>query len=198
MLVIGLTGGIGSGKSTAAHIFAKLGAEVIDTDAIAHSLTAPGQPAVAAIAAAFGPQHLAADGSLDRATMRQLVFNEPQAKKQLENILHPLIRHAVKEQLALPSSAAYRIVVVPLLFETQSYSEIISRILVVDCPETQQVERAMARSRLSEDEVQAIMAAQIPRADRLAGADDVIVNDTSLENLTIQVNELHKKYLRLA
>lgn len=198
MLVIGLTGGIGSGKSTAAQIFGELGAEIIDTDAIAHALTAPGQPAVEAIAAAFGPQYIGPDGALNRAAMRRLVFDNAEAKQKLENILHPLIRAAVADRLATPTTAPYRIVVVPLLFETNAYASLIHRALVVDCPEEMQIKRAISRSRLQEEDVRAIIAAQIPRPRRLAAADDVIVNDSTLENLTSQVNEMHKKYLRLA
>jgi dephospho-CoA kinase len=198
MLVIGLTGGIGSGKSTAADLFAALGAEVIDTDRIAHALTAPGQPAIAEIAAVFGPELITAEGALDRAAMRKRVFEDIAAKNRLEDILHPRIRQAVAEQLAQPTQAPYRILVVPLLFETDSYRTLIQRILVVDCPEPLQIQRAMSRSKLNESDVQAIIDAQISREARLHGADDVILNDSSLENLEKQVSEFHKKYLRLA
>lgn len=198
MLVIGLTGGIGSGKSTAADLFATLGAEVIDTDRIAHELTAPGQPAIAEISAAFGPEFISTEGALDRAAMRKRVFEDGTAKKRLEDILHPRIRQAVAEQLAQPTEAPYRILVVPLLFETDSYRTLIQRILVVDCPEPLQIQRAMSRSKLSESEVQAIIDAQISRKARLNGADDVILNDSSLENLKKQISDFHKKYLRLA
>lgn len=198
MLVIGLTGGIGSGKSTAAELFAERGAEVIDTDVIAHRLTAPGQPVVALIASTFGTQYVTPQGSLDRAAMRKLVFENHTAKQQLENILHPLIRQEVAAQVLKPTTAPYRIIVVPLLFETASYGNLIQRILVIDCPEPLQIQRAMSRSKLTETEVQAIIAAQIPRTERLLRTDDVIVNDSSLENLINQVNKMHKKYIRLA
>jgi len=198
MLVVGLTGGIGSGKSTVAEMFARLGAAVTDTDVIAHALTAAGQPALTDIAAAFGAGMLRPDGTLDRAALRQLVFGNPEAKKTLEAILHPRIRHAVAAELAQPVAAAYRMVVVPLLFEAQGYSALIQRSLVVDCPEPLQIARTMARSRLSETEVRAIIATQLPVADRLARADDVIANDSSLENLTERVGEMHKKYISLA
>lgn len=198
MLVIGLTGGIGSGKSTAAHLFAELGAEIVDTDAIAHTLTASGQPAVDTIAATFGRQFIDPNGALNRAAMRRLVFDDAEAKQKLENILHPLIRAAVADRLALPTKAPYRIVVVPLLFETNAYGNLIQRSLVVDCPEEMQVHRAISRSALVEEDVRAIIAAQILRSRRLALADDIIVNDSSLENLTKQIKEMHKKYLRLA
>jgi len=198
MLVIGLTGGIGSGKSTAAELFSELGVEVIDTDVIAHRLTGPGAPAVALIASTFGARYVTPEGSLDRGAMRKLVFENRAAKQQLEQILHPLIRQEVAAQLLRPTTAPYRIIVVPLLFETESYGSVIQRILVIDCPETLQTERAMARSKLTESEVQAIIAAQVSRNERLLGADDVILNDSSLENLINQVNKMHKKYIRLA
>jgi dephospho-CoA kinase len=198
MLVIGLTGGIGSGKSTVARIFASLGAEIIDTDEISHQLTAPGQPAVKAIGRELGAGYIGADGGLDRAALRQLVFNDSAARKKLEDILHPRIRQRVAELLAAPSAAPYRIVVVPLLFETGAYAGLVQRTLVVDSSEQQQIERTMARSALTQEEVRTIMQSQLSRTLRLARADDVIVNDSNLENLTAKVGDLHKKYIRLA
>lgn len=198
MLVVGLTGGIGSGKSTAAELFAQLGAAVTDTDAIARALTAPGHPLLKVIASEFGMQYLTPDGALDRTALRQLVFNDAPAKKVLESILHPLIRQAVAAELAQPTTAPYRIVVVPLLFETGGYADLVQRTLVVDCPEELQIQRTMARSALTEIEVRAVMAEQLPREVRLANADDVIVNDACMENLAKQVGEMHKKYIRLA
>jgi dephospho-CoA kinase len=198
MLVVGLTGGIGSGKSTAAGLFAELGAAVTDTDIIARMLTEPDHPLVEVIASAFGTQYLTPDGALDRAALRRLVFNDAAAKQTLENILHPPIREAVAAELEQPTSAPYRIVVVPLLYETGAYADLVQRTLVVDCPEQLQIQRTMARSALTETEVRAMMAQQLPRALRLARADDVIVNDSDLENLAAQVREMHKKYIRLA
>jgi dephospho-CoA kinase len=198
MLAVGLTGGIGSGKSTAAELFAKLGAAVTDTDVIARTLTAPGQPLLKVIANEFGMQFFTPDGTLDRAALRRLVFNDATKKRKLESILHPLIRQTVTAELAHPTTAPYRIVVVPLLFETRGYADLVQRTLVVDCPEELQIQRATARSALTEIEVRAMMAEQMPRELRLAHADDVIVNDASLENLAELVDEMHKKYIRLA
>src|SRR3989338_1088990 len=198
MLVVGLTGGIGSGKSTVAELFARLGVAVTDTDAIAHALTAQGQPALKAIANEFGAQYLTPEGALDRAALRHLVFSDAAAKKTLETILHPLIRQAVADELAQPAAAAYRMIVVPLLFETGAYDDIVQRTLVVDCPEEMQIHRAMARGTLTEAEVRAVMAAQLSRDARLARANDVIVNDASLESLAKQVAAMHKKYLEFA
>lgn len=197
-LVIGLTGGIGSGKSTAAQMFAKLGAEIIDTDAISHQLTAPRGAALTAIQNAFGTEVMGADGSLDRAAMRQKVFENPPVRKQLEDILHPLIRQAVTTRLNQASNAPYRMVVVPLLFETGAYQSVIQRTLVIDCPEALQISRATSRSSLSEHAVRQIMAAQCSREQRLALADDLVCNDSGLEKLREEVLALHKKYIALA
>lgn len=196
MLVVGLTGGIGSGKSEAAALFAARGAPVIDTDAIAHALVAPGQPALQTIAKAFGTEALQPDSSLDRAWMRQRIFTDPTARQTLENILHPLIREEVRQSLARNADAAYQIVMVPLLFETGAYAQLIHRSLLIDCDEALQISRAMARSRLSEAEVRAIMATQWSRTQRLAAADDVIRNDGSLQELAEQVQAKHEKYIK--
>ena len=197
-LVIGLTGGIGSGKSTVAQMFAELGAEIIDTDAISHQLTAPDGAAMPAITNTFGSEVISADGSLDRAVMRQKVFENPQVRKQLEEILHPLIRQEVAHQLGSSGNAPYRMVVVPLLFESGAYQTIIQRSLLIDCPETLQISRAMARSGMTETAVRQVMAAQCSREQRLALADDVIGNDNGLEKLREEVLALHKKYIALA
>lgn len=197
-LVIGLTGGIGSGKSTAAQMFAELGAEIIDTDAISHQLTAPGGAAIAAITSTFGSEVIDRDGSLDRAAMRQKVFEDSTARKQLEDILHPLIRQEVAGRLSQASNAPYRLVVVPLLFETGAYQPVIQRVVLIDCPEALQISRATSRSKMSENAVRQIMAAQYSREQRLALADDVICNDRGLEKLREEVLALHKKYIALA
>jgi len=194
---VGLTGGIGSGKSKAAEFFAQHGAAVIDTDAIAHELTGPAGPAMTQIERAFGREYLREDGSLDRTRMRSLVFSELGAKQKLEKILHPLIRDVARARVA-SAQAPYSILVVPLLLETGSYRDLLDRVLVVDCDEGQQIARTMARSQLTHDEVIRIMSAQIPRAERLAAANDVIVNDGDIETLQARVEALHRQYLDAA
>ena len=191
---VGLTGGIGSGKSTVAELFAARGASVIDTDLIAHQLTASGGAAMPDLLAAFGPSCVGADGSLDRAAMRALVFSDPDAKKRLEAILHPAIR-AASIAAARIATGSYVMYVVPLLFESGAWRERVTRIVAVDCPEALQVARVMARSHLSEEQVRAIMATQVSRQARLDGADDVIVNDGEAALLAPQVDRLHAEYL---
>ena len=195
--VIGLTGGIGSGKSAAADLFAARGALMVDTDQIAHQLTAPGGTAMDAIRQAFGNGVVAADGALNRAAMRALAFEDPDARKRLEAILHPMIR-AESERLCLAATTPYVMLVVPLLIESGTYRQRVRRLCVVDCPEEVQVARVMQRSGLEERQVRAIMAAQASRAERLAAADDVIDNGGSYEQLAAQVERLHAAYLQLA
>jgi dephospho-CoA kinase len=194
---IGLTGGIGCGKSSAAAIFQELGAAVVDTDEIAHELTRPGSAALAAIQREFGADYIAADGGLDRTRMRRLVFSDPAARKRLEAILHPLIRTESQARITA-AQQPYVIVVVPLLLETGAYSALVKRVLVVDCDEAQQMARTTSRSGLSAAEVRAVMAAQVPRAVRLAAADDVLRNDADLTTLRREAEALHAKYLALA
>ena len=200
--VIALTGGIGSGKSSVADMLAGLGAAVIDTDAIAHRLTAAGQPGARAIGASFGVHYLAADGALDRNRMRELVFSDPPAKKQLENLLHPMIRAEVESEMIAAAGAwapaPYIVLVVPLLIETGAYRNVARRVLVVDCDERQQVARVIQRSRITAEAVQAIMASQASRAERLQRADDVVRNDGDLAALRAAVESLHRNYLDLA
>jgi len=196
MYVVGLTGGIGSGKSEAAVCFAALGVPVVDTDAIAHRLTAPSMPAAAQIARVLGSDCLAPDGALDRAKLRRKVFADQAARKTLENILHPLIRAAVTEELGKHPDAPYQVLIVPLLFETGGYQDIVNSTLAMDCSEAEQIRRATTRSGLSEDEVRAIMAAQLPRAERCARADDVILNDGSLQELADKIRQKHEKYIK--
>jgi dephospho-CoA kinase len=195
--VVGLTGGIGSGKSAAANCFAAHGVAVIDTDVIAHELTAVGGAAMPALVAAFGSEAATADGALDRAYMRRLAFADPSARKRLEAILHPMIRTLSAERCQL-ARTPYVILAVPLLVESGTYRQRCNRIAVVDCPESLQISRVMTRSGLSEHDVRAIMANQASRDERLAIADDVIANDGDLAALENRVGELHCSYLRLS
>ncbi len=195
--VVGLTGGIGSGKSAAADLLAARGALVVDTDQIAHQLTAPGGAAMEPIREAFGNGVVAADGALNRPAMRALAFEDPAARKRLEAILHPMIR-AESERQCRAATTPYVVLVVPLLIESGTYRERVRRLCVVDCPEDVQVLRVMQRSGLEERQVRAIMAAQASRAERLAAADDVIDNSAGYAELAVQVERLHGAYLRLA
>jgi dephospho-CoA kinase len=195
--VVGLTGGIGSGKSTVADLFVAHGTALVDTDAIAHELTGSGGGAMPALIDAFGPQIAREDGALDRAAMRQRVFGDSAARARLESILHPLIR-LLSDQRCREAASPYVILAVPLLVESGTYRERCDRILVVDCPESVQVERVKVRSGLTEDEIRAIMAAQASRAQRLAVADDVVDNSGNTSTLHGQIAELHIKYLLLS
>jgi len=191
---VGLTGGIGCGKTTVADLFAARGASVIDTDQIAHSLTAPQGAAMPALIAAFGPGYATPEGALDRARMRALVFADPDARARLEAILHPRIREATASA-ALLATGPYIIFVVPLLIESGTWRERVARVLAIDCPEQTQIARVMARNGLGETQVRAIMAAQVTRAQRLEAADDVILNDDGLDALLPQVERLHTFYI---
>lgn len=195
--IVGLTGGIGSGKSAAATLFEEFGAAVVDTDAIAHELTAPGGTAIAPIRAAFGDEVVAPNGALDRAAMRRKVFTDAQAKGRLEAILHPMIR-AEADRRSAAARAPYVVLVVPLLVESGGYRSRVQRIAVVDCPEAVQVARVMSRSGLSAGEARAIMAVQVDRQARLAVADDVIDNGGELAALRPQIEALHRRYLEMA
>jgi dephospho-CoA kinase len=191
---VGLTGGIGCGKTTVADMFAAHGASVIDTDQIAHSLTAPHGAAMPALLAEFGADFATPEGALDRAKMRALVFADPGARARLEGILHPRIREATAAA-ALLATGPYVMFVVPLLIESGTWRERVARVLAIDCPEEIQVARVMARNGLPEAQVRAIMAAQVSRAERQAAADDIILNDDGLEQLAPQVDRLHAFYL---
>lgn len=197
--VIGLTGGIGSGKSAAADQFALLGAAVVDTDAIAHELTRPGGAAIPRVREQFGDASIGADGAMDRKKVRELVFADPSAKKKLEALLHPMIRAESQRRIAAAAGAApYVVHVVPLLIESPDYRGRVQRVLVVDCAEEVQVERVRQRSGLGEEEVRRIIAAQASRAARLEAADDVIDNSGPLAALRPQILMLHERYLALA
>jgi len=196
-LIIGLTGGIGSGKTKAADMFKQLGAGIIDADQIAHELTRPDGKAIDPIRKMFGDSVIGEDGSMDRIAMRKLAFSDTAARHKLESILHPLIYQETQRQLSLIQSE-YAVLVVPLLLETGNYLELINRILVIDCPESLQISRTMQRSKLNEQAVRDVMAIQCARDERLAQANDVIVNDSSEEHLQQQVQKLHQIYLDLA
>lgn len=196
MLRIGLTGGIGSGKSTASSLFEQLGVPVIDADAIAREMVAPGQPGLDAVRQAFGPDAIGADGTLDRAWLRARVFAEPDERQRLEELLHPLIREAIRarvQQLAAP----YCILAIPLLVEKGWRSEV-DRVLVIDAPVEQQIARTASRDRMRTEDVERILAAQASREERLAAADDVLCNEGDLNALRERVTLLHQRYLRLA
>ncbi len=196
-LCIGLTGGIGSGKSTVARLFEQHGAGIIDTDVIAHQLTQPDGEAIAALRKTFGGDFITVDGAMDRAKMRALIFSDATAKQRLEQILHPLIRAHAKAQLMKFQAAPYIIIVVPLLPESPAFQQLVQRILVVDCDEATQIARVIMRSRLTEAEVRAIIARQTPRSARLQLADDVIHNDAGLDELAAQVASLHERYANM-
>jgi len=190
--LIGMTGGIGCGKSMAAQYFEQLGVPVIDTDKISHALVKPGEVAYTKIAEYFGPRVLTADGALDRALLRNIVFTEPALRQWLEQLLHPLIWHKVAENIQHLTDV-YCIIVVPLLLETGLHTDV-DRILVVDVPELLQIQRTCARDQSSPELVKKIMAAQISRDARLSQADDVLNNSQGLEELRRQISELHTFY----
>lgn len=196
MFTIGLTGGVASGKSLVAKKFVALGASLVDTDVIAREVVAPGEPGLAAIRKVFGPSVLDEDGNLDRAAMRELVFDDAAKRKALENLLHPRIRARMLEQIAA-SKGPYTIVAVPLLVES-GFAALFDRVLVVDCPEETQIARLMRRDRINEQDAAAMLAAQTSRAMRLATADDVIDNSGTLDATNAQVEALHHRYLELA
>lgn len=196
--LVGLTGGIGSGKSTVAAMLAAHGARIVDTDLISRELTQPGGAAIPAICDAFGAHLVDAEGALDRHKMRELVFNDASEKKRLEAILHPLIYARTRQQAGAPTTAPYTVIVVPLLFESGRYAGWLNRVVAVDCPEDVQIARTMQRSDLTEAGVRAIMAQQLGRAERLRLADEVIRNDGSLEELKNQVDAMHLRLCALA
>ena len=198
MLRIGLTGGIGCGKSVVAAHFAELNIPYIDADDIARQLTLPGSAVLDKIEAAFGNEVRLSDGELDRAWLRRRVFSDPGARKKLEAILHPLIYDAFNDRLLTITDAPYVLLVVPLLLETRLFKNLVDRVLVVDCTEAQQHERVRQRSKLAHTEIDAIIATQLSRSERLALADDVITNTHGMEALNMQVEAYHQCYLALA
>lgn len=199
MYVIALTGGIGSGKSEAAKQFSRLGVPVVDTDVIAHALTAAGSPMLGEIAHVFGIGFLNADGTLNRAKLRAHILNHPGERLKLEALLHPAIHDRAVELLTNNQNTLhpdYQILVIPLMFENNRYQALVNKTLVVDCDENLQVKRAMSRSQLTEQEVKAIMDAQTTRATRLRLADEVIENNGSVAELIEKVNKIHKKFIK--
>ncbi len=193
-LCIGLTGGIGCGKSTVSKLLSERGAGIIDTDLIAHQLTHNNGSAITAIREAFGVDYVSSDGALNREKMRTLIFSDAIEKQRLESILHPLILAQAKSELQSLPNKPYIIISVPLLFTSPTFQQLVQRTLVVDCAEEQQISRVMTRSQMTESEVRKIIAQQTPRSERLQRADDVITNDSSIDNLTAQVDFLHKFY----
>ena len=196
-LIIGLTGGIGSGKTSVSKRFSELGVCVIDTDQISHRLTQRGGAAISEIRRDFGEPFITEEGSLDRERMRALVFNDEPSRRRLESILHPLIQTEAF-RIAASAPPPYLIMVVPLLLEIPGYRDRIDRVLTVDCEERSQIERTMKRNGLSEQEVRSIMSAQTTRQDRIQQSDDVITNDGDLAHLEDRVGSLHLKYLSLS
>jgi dephospho-CoA kinase len=199
MLKIGLTGGIGSGKTRVADLLAAHGAAIVDADAIAHALTAPGGPGIDPLRAAFGDEMIDAHGALDRARMRELVFRDRSAKARLEAILHPMIRTHI-DAAAAQANGLYLVFVVPLLVESGQWQGRVDRVCVVDCDEETQIRRVQNRSGLTRDAVERIMLVQAMRDERLGAADDVIVNDgaTTADELEARVNTLHARWLELS
>jgi dephospho-CoA kinase len=191
--VVGVTGGIGSGKSTVCDEFARYGIAVIDADVVAREVVQPGSSGLAAVVEEFGASMLDADGNLDRAALRRLVFGEPGRRDTLEKILHPLIRARIRELLAQVTSP-YCLLAIPLLVEKGNYDHV-NRVLVIDCPVETQISRVMARDKLTQQEAEAIIRTQASREQRLSRADDTITNATDLDAIRAQVARLHSTYL---
>ena len=194
--VVGLTGGIASGKSTVAEHFAALGVPVIDADAVAREVVAPGEPALQALIEAFGETIVAGDGTLDRARLREIAFSDDAHRRQLEGILHPAIGARMQQRI-IEADSPYVIQMVPLLVETGAH-QLVDRVLVVDAPERTQIERVTARDGVPTEQAEAILRAQSDREHRLTHADDVIVNDGDPEHLARWVSELHHAYMDMA
>ncbi len=195
MYIVALTGGIGSGKSAAAKIFAELSVPVTDVDVISHALTAANQPLVKDIEANFGSEYITPEGALNRAAMRDLVFNDAAARDKLNALLHPAIYVEATKQLQQNAHAPYQILAIPLLFESPRYAPHVNRILLIDCDEKTQIERVKQRSQLPEAEILQIIKAQTPRKKMLSLANDVIENNENVENLREKILEFHQKYL---
>jgi dephospho-CoA kinase len=197
MLRIGLTGGIASGKSVASDYFASLGVPVIDTDLISRELVEPGSAGLQRIIETFGESVLDTHGALDRSRLRKIVFSSDEKRTQLEDILHPAIRDRVGKLITEIVNAPYAIIVIPLLFETR-YPVPVDRVLVIDADENRQLERLLKRDDISLEQARAMLRAQASREERIRRADDVVVNDGSLEELQAQLQKLHQEYLKIA
>lgn len=197
MFSVGLTGGIASGKTTISNLFAKMGVPVVDTDIISRNLLEPGELAFDQVCAHFGPGIVSADGKIDRARLREIVFNNPDEKSWLETMLHPLIYQRSHDAIITKAGAEYVLVVVPLLFET-NFQSLVDRILVVDCPSTQQIERLVNRDHIKESLARKMLSQQLENTERVARAHDIIDNRTDDTDLESQVDTLHKRYLELA
>lgn len=196
MLTIALTGGIGCGKSEATKIFSSLGVPVVDLDIISHQLTAEKQPLLIQIAETFGQEFITAGGALDRTKMRQLVFTDEEARKRLNQILHPAIHQEAIKQLQQHQDMPYTILAIPLLEEGGIYESAIDRVLVIDCEEEKQIKRVKQRSQLTEHEIKQIIEAQMPRQSRIKMADDLIENNGSIADLRHKIEKLHQKYIK--
>jgi dephospho-CoA kinase len=195
MLIVGLTGGIGSGKSAVANLFAKHGVPIIDADVIAREVTESNESALKKIISRFGDQILLQNGRLDRSTLRNIIFESEQERAWLENLLHPIIRQRIEQQISL-ISAPYCIVCIPLLFETEPYP-FLDRILVIDTSEQAQIERVANRDQMDKTRIASILKTQASREQRLKGADDIILNEGPISNLDPQVKKLHAFYKQL-
>jgi len=195
MMIVGLTGGIGSGKSTVADLFAKLGVSIIDTDVISRELVEINKPAYLNIVKYFGNEILLPNHELDRAALKEHIINSDEERTYLEELLHPLIQHVVKERID-EATGHYCIAVIPLLVEKANYP-MLDRILVIDAPVSQQIERAAQRDNADISDIKKLIAIQTSREQRLAAADDVIINDKGLAELSAATQQMHDKYLKL-
>lgn len=196
MYVIGLTGGIGAGKSEAARIFAELGVPVVDVDVISRRLTSAGQPLVSRIGDAFGRDYVTADGAMDRARIRERIFSNDADRRLLESILHPAIHSEALRELESYNQAPYQILAIPLFFESNRYEGIVNRTLLIDCDEANQISRVVNRNGFTEKMVRSIIAAQASRSFRRALANDIIDNNGSIGELEQKVQQIHEKFIQ--
>ena len=194
MYKVGLTGGVGCGKSTVSDLFKQYATPIIDADEIAHALVMPGQKALKQISACFGQSYITTDGSLNRASLRETIFNDAEKKHQLESIIHPLVYAEIKHQISL-LTGPYCIISIPLLIETKMQS-LVDHILVIDCPMEMQINRVKLRDRLNDSQITAMINSQVSRAERLTHADSIIDNTQDIIFLGKQVNNLHKQFLK--